>query len=55
MQSSRKDRNRPPIGIVSRIGDELIIDGERRPFVEAVSIIDFEDLLRAIIELAIAD
>src|ERR1700726_804581 len=55
VQTSRKDRNRSPVGIVSGIVDELIVEGERRPFVEAVGIIGLEDLLGAIVELAIAD
>src|SRR6516162_69064 len=55
MQPSRKDRNRTPIRIVSGIVDELIVEGERRPFVEAVGIVGFEDPLGAIVELAIAD
>jgi hypothetical protein len=55
MQTPRKDRNRSPVGIVSRIDDELIVEGKRCPFVEAVGVISFEDLLRTIVELAIAD
>ena len=55
MQSSGKDRNRSPVGIVSGVVDELIVERERYPFVEAVGIIDFEDLLGAIVELSIAD
>jgi hypothetical protein len=39
-----------PIGIVSGIGDELIVEGKRCPFVEAVGVIGFEDLLRTIVE-----
>jgi len=33
----------------------LIVEGERCPFVGSVGIIGFEDLLRTIVELAIAD
>src|ERR1700730_17058051 len=55
VQSSGKDPNRSPVGIVSGIVDELIVEGERCPFVEAVGVIGFEEFLGAIVELTIAD
>src|ERR1700688_630626 len=55
VQTSRKDGNRSAVGIVAGIVDELIVKAERGPLVEAVGIIGFENLLGAIVELAIAD
>src|SRR5207245_1948192 len=55
VKSARKDRNGPAVGIVSGIVDELIVEGERRPFVEAVGVVRFEDLFPPIVELPIAD
>src|ERR1700758_5038818 len=55
VQAPRKDRNRSPVGIVSGIVDELIVEGQRRPLVEAVGVVGFEDLLGGIVELAIPD
>ena len=55
MEAASENRNQSPVGIVCGIDNQLIIEGERYPFVEAVGIIGFEDLLRSIVELAIAD
>ena len=54
MKSARKDRYGATIGIVSGIVDELVVEGERRPLVEAIGVIGFEDLLSPVIELAVA-
>src|SRR5215207_4952465 len=55
MKSARKNRNRAAIGVVAGIVDELIVEGQRRPFIEAVSVVGFDDLLSAVVELAVAN
>src|SRR5216683_5633077 len=55
VKSARKDRYGATVGIVSGIVDELVVEGKRCPFVEAVSVIRFEDFFSPIVELAVAD
>src|SRR5215210_3562571 len=50
-----ENRNWPAIGIVSGVIDELIVEGQCRPFAEAIRIIGLNDLLSPIIELAVAN
>ena len=50
-----KNRDWTTIGVVSGIGDELIVESQRRPFVEAIGVVGFDDFLSPIVELAVAD
>ena len=55
MKSPRKYRNGPAVGIVSGIADELVVEGKRRPFVEAVGVVRFEDLFPLVVKLSVAN
>src|SRR5262249_45985463 len=55
MHTAGENRDRPAIGIVGRVEDELIIGRQREPFVDAVGIVGLQDLLLAVVELAIAN
>src|SRR5215210_5553878 len=55
MKAARKHRNRPAVGIVSGIGDELVVEGKRHRFVEAVRIVGLEDFFSPVIELSVAN
>src|SRR5712672_664774 len=55
VKTPRKDRYGPAVGVVCRIGNELIVKGERRPFVEAVGVIGFDDFLSPVVELPVAN
>ena len=47
--------DRATIGIVSGVGDELVVGRQRDLLGERVGVIGFEDALLAVIELPIAD
>src|ERR1700716_1150852 len=55
MRACREYRGRPPIGVVGGIGDELIVERQRAPFVEVIGIVCLEDFLWAVVQLAITD
>src|ERR1700693_4146201 len=50
-----KNMDRSPVGVIRGVGDELVIECDARPRVEAVGVISLDDLLRPIIERAVAD
>src|ERR1700681_4682370 len=51
----REYRDRSPVGVVGGIGDELVVEGQRAPFVEVIGIIGLEYFLFAVVQLAITD
>src|SRR4029077_20778449 len=55
MQARGEHRYRSAIGVVGEIGDELIVERQRRPLVGVVRIEGLDDLFRTIIDLAVAD
>ncbi len=55
MESGRIDRDRPTVGVIAGVGDQLIVERQRRPFVEADGVIGFHHFLRAIVELSVPD
>src|ERR1700722_14570783 len=55
MCACREYRHWSPVGVVSGIGDELIIERQRAPFVEVIGIVCLEDFLWAVVQLAITD
>src|ERR1700722_18778013 len=55
MCACREYRHWSPVGVVSGIGDELIIERQRAPFVEVIGIVCLEDFLFAVVQLAITD
>src|SRR5205807_8990626 len=55
MKPRGEDRDRSAVGVVGRVGDELIIERERCPFGEADRVIGFENALLPVAEAAIAD
>src|SRR5579871_369544 len=55
VQPAREDRDRPAIGVVGGVVDELIIGGEGHALADRIGVIGFENLLRTIVQLAITD
>src|SRR3954468_22780778 len=55
MQARGEIRYGSAIRVVRDIGDELIVERQRRPLVDVVRVEGLEDLFRAIIDLAVAD
>src|ERR1700674_4863768 len=55
VQASAENGHRAAIGVVGRIGNELIIQRKGRPLVEIDRVVGLEDLLLAVIEPAVAD
>src|SRR3954447_2376419 len=55
MQACGENRDRSAIRVVRDVGDELIVEGQRRPLVGVIRVEGLEDLLRAVIDLAVAD
>ena len=47
--------DRPPVRVVGGVDDELVIEGESRPGVEAIGVISLQYFLRPVIERAVAD
>jgi len=54
MEPHGVERHRSTVGVVSGVRDELVVEGQHRPFVEATGVIGFDYLLRAVVERAIA-
>ena len=54
METHGIDRNRPAVGVVGGICDELIIERQEGPFVEADRIVGFQYFFFPVVELAIA-
>jgi hypothetical protein len=50
-----KNVDRPAVGVIGGIGDELVIEGKARPLVKAVGVIHLKDLLGLVIERTVAD
>src|SRR3974390_2136116 len=48
-------RDRTAVGIVRGVTNELVIDGQHRPSVEAVGIVGLQYLLRPVVELPITN
>src|ERR1700730_16896665 len=55
MSARREDRNRPAVGVVGGIGDELIIESQRTPLVDLICIKCLENFLFAVVQLTISD
>ena len=55
MSACREYRHWSPVGVVSGIGDELIIERQRAPFVDVIGIISLKNFLCAVVQLAITD
>ena len=55
MHARGEDRYRSTIGVVSRVGDELIVKRCRRPLVDIVGIERLENFLFAVVERSIPD
>ncbi len=53
MCACREYRHWSPVGVVSGIGDELIIERQRAPFVDVIGIISLKNFLFAVVQLAI--
>src|SRR3981189_280470 len=55
MQARGQHRYRPASPVVGDIGDELIVEGRRRPFVDVVRIEGLKNFFRTIIDPSVAD
>src|ERR1700704_7171820 len=55
VQPSGEDRYRPAVGIIGRVGDELVIEGQAHDVEQRDRIIGLQDPLGAVIEPAVAD
>src|SRR3977135_2065969 len=55
MQARGEHRHRSAIRVVGDIGDELIVEGQRRPLVDVVRIKGLNNFFRTIIDPAVAD
>ena len=55
MSACREYRHWSPVGVVSGIGDELIIERQRAPFVDVIGIISLKNFFFAVVQLAITD
>ena len=55
MQAGGEDRDRAAVGVVGRIDDELVVEGQGEPFGEADRLIGLDDPLQGIVEPAVAD
>src|SRR5207247_596296 len=55
VQPGGENRNRAAVGVVRGVDEELIIEGERRRFVDLVGIIGLQNFFFAVIELAVAN
>src|SRR5882757_4418779 len=55
VQPCRKDRDRSAVGVVSRVGDQLVVGGEGKVLVDGVGVIGFENLFGAVVDAAVAD
>jgi hypothetical protein len=53
MQTSRKDRDRAPVGVICRVHHELIIERQRDALHHAHGIVRLKDVFAAIIQLPI--
>src|SRR4051794_17947109 len=52
VEAHREQVHRAAVGVVGRAGDELIVEGQRRRFVDLVGVIGFEDFLFAVVQRA---
>src|SRR4030081_1035423 len=55
MCACREYRHWSPVGVVSGIGDELIIERQRAPFVDVIGIISLNNFLFAVVQMAISN
>src|SRR2546429_1490670 len=55
VQPPGEDVDRSAVGVVRRVGDKLIVGGQRELLVERVCIIGLEDSLAPVVELAVSD
>src|SRR3981189_3653003 len=55
VQPSEENRYRPAIGVIGRVGDELVVEGQAHGLEQRDRIIGLQDPLGAVIEPAIAD
>src|SRR6187397_3135434 len=55
MQARGEHRYRSAIRVVGDIGDELVVERQRRPLVDVVRIEGLDDFLGTIVDLAVAD
>jgi len=55
VQAAREDRDRPAVGVIGGICDQLIISGESEGLVERKGVIGFQNALRLVVEPAVAD
>ena len=55
VQPGGENRNRAAVGVVRGVDEELIIEGQRRRFVDLVGIIGLQNFFFAVIELAVAN
>lgn len=55
MKSCGIDRDRAAIGVIAGVDNELVVERQGGPLVEAIGVIGFQYLLLAVIKLAVAD
>jgi len=55
MKSCGIDRDRAAIGVIAGVDNELVVERQGGPLVEAIRVIGFQYLLLAVIKLAVAD
>src|SRR6478735_12745152 len=55
VQAAREDRDRPAVGVIGRVCDQLIVRGQRDVLVHRIGIVGLKDALLAVVESAVAD
>src|ERR1700730_354225 len=55
VKSAGKDRNRPPIGVIGGVVDELVIECQRQHLVDGIGVIGLNNLFGAIIKSAVTN
>jgi hypothetical protein len=55
VSTTRKNGNRPTVGVIGGIGNQLVIESQCRRLVDALGIVRFEYFLCPVINPAIAD
>src|SRR5262245_58708342 len=55
MKPAGEDGDRAAVGVVARIEKQLIVEGERRPLVDAPGVVRLHDILPAIVEAPVAN
>jgi hypothetical protein len=55
MSPYRKHRNRSAVMVISRIVEQLVVEGQHGPLVEVIGVISLKNIFTPIVETAVAD